>query len=91
MDYGGPNHGPEPLDTRMAMTAHYEAGHIVVAAHCGVGLRSEGIILDREAAGLACYCKELTPLRRERDGGVRRGVCPAWAESNWMKGANRSR
>jgi hypothetical protein len=58
MDYGEPNRGPEPLATRMAMTAHHEAGHIVVAAQCGISLRPEGIMFDREAAGLACYCKE---------------------------------
>jgi hypothetical protein len=29
--------------------------------------------------------------RNEPDQGVRRGVCPAWAESYWMKGANRGR
>jgi hypothetical protein len=58
MEYGEPNRGPEPLDKRMAMTAHHEAGHIVVAVHCGIGLRPEGIMLDSQAAGLACYCKE---------------------------------
>lgn len=42
----------------MGMTAHHEAGHIVIAAQCGIGLRADGIMLDREAAGLACYCKE---------------------------------
>jgi hypothetical protein len=36
MEYGDPDHGPEPLDNRMSMTAHHEAGHIVVAAHCGM-------------------------------------------------------
>jgi hypothetical protein len=57
MEYGEPNRGPEPLDTRMAMIAHHEAGHIVIAAQYVIGLRPEGIMLDRDAAGLACYCK----------------------------------
>jgi hypothetical protein len=58
MEYGERNNGGEDLDMRMAMTAHHEAGHIVVAARCGIRLRPEGIMLDSEAAGLACYCKE---------------------------------
>jgi hypothetical protein len=58
MEYGEPSNAAEDIDTRMAMTAHHEAGHIVIAAVYGIELRPEGIMLDTDAAGLACYCKQ---------------------------------
>jgi hypothetical protein len=45
----------EPLESRMIAAAHHEAGHIVVAAACGLRLRPKGIIIDPAAQGLACY------------------------------------
>jgi len=48
----------EPLETRMLTAAHHEAGHIVVAAVCGLKIRTKGIVIDAAGEGLACYCKE---------------------------------
>lgn len=42
----------------MIIAAHHEAGHIVVAPVGGLRLRPEGIIVDSDAQGLACYCKD---------------------------------
>jgi len=39
----------------MAIAAQHEAGHIVTAAALGLSLRPEGIMLDSDAQGLACY------------------------------------
>jgi hypothetical protein len=52
----------------MMMTAHHEAGHLATAAALELRLRPEGIMVDTEAAGLACYCKEPedSDLSRER-------------------------
>ena len=46
------------IEARLAIAAHHEAGHIVIAAALGLPLRSEGIMVDTDAEGLACYCKE---------------------------------
>jgi hypothetical protein len=46
------------IEIRLAIAAHHEAGHIVIAAALGLPLRSEGIMVDTDAEGLACYCKE---------------------------------
>ena len=54
-----------------------------------------GYVLDSSGYGLAAFrvAGALRPSSRfqQRDEGVPRRVCPAWAESNWMKGANRGR
>src|SRR5664279_4282946 len=49
---------PVSIESRLAIAAHHEAGHIVIAAAAGLRLRPEGIMVDTEAEGLACYCKE---------------------------------
>jgi hypothetical protein len=38
--------------------AYHEAGHMVAAAIGGLGLRSEGLMIDRRGWGLACYYRE---------------------------------
>jgi hypothetical protein len=49
---------PLSIEARLAIAAHHEAGHIVIAAVEGLRLRPEGIMVDTEAEGLACYCRE---------------------------------
>jgi len=49
---------PESLDTRIAITARHEAGHAAIAARLGLRLRAEGIMVGKDAEGLACYCKQ---------------------------------
>jgi hypothetical protein len=49
---------PMSIEARLAIAAHHEAGHIVIAIAAGLRLRPEGIMVDTEAEGLACYCKE---------------------------------
>jgi hypothetical protein len=46
------------IDAKVAIAAYHEAGHAVIAAVHGTPLRPEGIMVDTEAHGLACYCKE---------------------------------
>lgn len=48
---------PENVRSKLSIAAHHEAGHIVVAASLGLKLRPEGISVDPQGEGLACYCK----------------------------------
>src|SRR5579872_6045809 len=52
----------------MSISARHEAGHVVAAAAVGLRLRSEGVMIDTDAAGLGCYCKQPddSDLSRER-------------------------
>jgi hypothetical protein len=47
-----------PIEAKWVIAAYHEAGHIVIAAVMGVPLRPEGMMVDTEVEGLACYCKE---------------------------------
>lgn len=57
-DVGVRGSTPLSLEARLAIAAHHEAGHIVLAAVMGLPVRPEGIMVDTEGEGLACYCKE---------------------------------
>jgi hypothetical protein len=48
----------EDIDAKISIAARHEAGHAVVAATLGLRLRAEGIMVDANAEGLACYCKQ---------------------------------
>ena len=48
----------EDLEAKIRIAAHHEAGHAVMAARLGLRLRAEGIVVGRDAEGLACYCKQ---------------------------------
>lgn len=56
------------VDEKIRRGAHHESGHLVIAAAQGLVLRPEGISVDIEGNGLACYCKqpEDSDLSRER-------------------------
>ncbi len=58
----------EEMDTTIRIAVYHEAGHAVVAAALGIGLRAEGIMVGADARGLACICKEPdgTDASRER-------------------------
>jgi hypothetical protein len=58
----------EDLSQRLTVVAHHEAGHIVIASALCLPLRPEGISLDPQGHGLACYCKhpDGTDVSRER-------------------------
>lgn len=43
------------VEVQTAIAAQHEAGHIVTAAALGLSLRPEGIMVDSDAQGLACY------------------------------------
>jgi hypothetical protein len=47
---------------------------------------------DEDDDGFAAFvrCADVDDVDARRGGGEGL-VCPAWAESNWMKGANRNR
>ena len=47
-----------PSEATLEIAAHHEAGHIVIAATQGLRLRSEGLSIDPDGEGLACYYKE---------------------------------
>jgi hypothetical protein len=68
MDHGERTSAAEGAETRIAITAHHEAGHILAAATGGIKLRPEGIMVDTDGVGFACYCKEPddSDLSRER-------------------------
>jgi hypothetical protein len=57
----------ENLSIRLERAAHHEAGHVVVAAARKLRLRSEGVIVDADGEGLACFCKrpDNTDISRE--------------------------
>src|SRR5262249_5478812 len=59
---------PDSARETIRRAAHHESGHIVIAAAQGLKLRPEGISVDLEGNGLACYCKhpEDNDLSRER-------------------------
>jgi|SRR5271166_5403827 len=48
----------ENIDAKIEISAHHEAGHAVIAAVLGRRLRSEGIMIGKDAEGLSCYCKQ---------------------------------
>jgi hypothetical protein len=71
----------EDVETRIAIAAHHEAGHVAIAAVLGLRLRAEGIMVGQDAQGLACYCKQPDATAASVDVNVLASFAGCYAEN----------
>jgi hypothetical protein len=75
----------EDLDTRIKIAAYHEAGHALIAARQGLRLRAEGIMVGRDAEGLACYCKQPDAADVSVEANVLASFAGCYAENHFRR------
>lgn len=75
----------ENIDDKITIAAHHEAAHAVIAAVLGRSLRSEGIIVGKDAEGLACYCKQPDGSDASREATILATFAGCYAENRFRQ------